>query len=168
MCLRTPCCAVLVADSLIGIFYGDFYELTLLESQRASISSAAACMQKKCPWSLCLPTKSDLLLSYAARLKLSYPATPSSVPLSELPTNTPRCTHTHTQNPHPHPPPILEAFILSLILSLLFARICSKLSRLRAFYVNLVAQKAKPWLQAKSASFKKKGRKKRDTSKRIV
>lgn len=37
--------SAVLADSLIGIFYGDFYELTLLESQRASISSAAACMQ---------------------------------------------------------------------------------------------------------------------------
>lgn len=49
--------------------------------------------KKKCPWSLCLPTKSDLLLSYAARLKLSYPATPSSVPPSALATNTPTYTH---------------------------------------------------------------------------
>lgn len=97
LCLSEKlCCAVVVADSLIGIFYGDFCELTLLESQRASIESTAACMQKNCPWSFCLPTKSDLLLSYAARLKLSYPATPSSVPPSALTSNIPTYTHTHT------------------------------------------------------------------------
>lgn len=114
-----------MAESLIGIFYGDFYELTLLESQRTSISSAAALTQRKCPWSICLPTKSDLLLSDTARLKLSYPATPCSV-LS-------RHQHTDTQT---H-----QSFKLSFGRSPLvnfFARICSKLFTLQAFYVNIV------------------------------
>lgn len=66
-------------------------------------------MQKKCPWSLCLPTKSDLLLSNTARLKLSYPATPPPYPpltlllalttnnLPPLPHTTPhKHTHIHT------------------------------------------------------------------------
>lgn len=102
------CCVAAVADSLIGIFYADFYELTPLESQRASISSAAACMLKKCPWSLCLPTKSDLLLSNGARLKLSYPAAPSSV--------SPHCPHQQNFSPKPLAPfspcpLLLEAFI---------------------------------------------------------
>lgn len=55
-------------------------------------------MQKKCPWSLCLPTKSDLLLSNTARLKLSYPATPPSIP----PTHPSACPH-HKQPPTPAP-----------------------------------------------------------------
>lgn len=89
---------------------------------------------------------------------------------AQLPSNPlqypPPAQHTHTPRPYP---PVLQAFILSLILSLLYARIRSKLSRLRAFYVNLVAQKMQPWLQAKSASLKKtKKHEKRDTSKRIV
>lgn len=103
-------------------------------------------MQKKCPWSLCLLTKSDLLLSNTARLKLSYPATPSSVRSSALTTNNPTQTHT----------PLLEAFILSLILSLLFTRICSKLSRLRAFYVNLVAHKCEAMVTSQIHILKKR------------
>lgn len=47
MCLsESTYMSVELADSRNGIFYSDFYELTLLESQRASISSAAGCIQK--------------------------------------------------------------------------------------------------------------------------
>lgn len=130
------CCAVVVADSLIGIFYGDFDELTLLESQRASIQSAVACMQKKCPSSLCLPTKSDLLLSDAARLKLSYPATPSSVPLMPpTPSLTPVRTHTHK--------PVLQAFIWSLLLSLLFCQNLFKTFHTAGFLCKSCVKKKK-------------------------
>lgn len=105
-----------MAERLIGIFYGDFYELTLLESQRTSILSAAARMQRKCPWSICLPTKSDLLLSDTARLKLSYPATPCSVLSRHQHTHTHVNTHTHTD------PPVLQAFIWSLPVSRLLCQ----------------------------------------------
>lgn len=118
-----------MTESLIGIFYGDFYELSLLESHRTSISSAATHMQRKCPWSICLPTKSDLLLSDAARLKLSYSPTPCSV----LSCHHHSHTHTHTQ--------IHQSFRLSFGRSQLvdfFARISSKLSTLQGFYVNIV------------------------------
>lgn len=56
-------------------------------------------MQKKSPWSLCLPTKSDLLLSNTARLKLSYPATPPPYPPLPHPS---ACPH-HKQPPTPTP-----------------------------------------------------------------
>lgn len=57
-----------MAHSLIDISYADFNELSLLESQRGRVCSPAACVQKGgCPWSLCLPSKSDLLLSYTDR-----------------------------------------------------------------------------------------------------
>lgn len=147
-----------MAESLIGIFYGDFYELTLLESQRTSISSTAARMQRKCPRSICLPTKSDLLLSEAARLKLSYPATPCSVLSRHQHTHT--CTRTHTQ--------IHQSFRLSFGRSPLvdfFARICSKLSTLQAFYVNIVLHvhankiKCSAQLQTNSVPLEKKKRK---------
>lgn len=81
-------------------FWWWFYELTILESQNTSISSAAACMQKKrFPWSLCLPTKLDLLLTKAATLQLSSPASPFNVPPPATATSTPHgCTlHTPTR-----------------------------------------------------------------------
>lgn len=99
-----------------------------------------------------------------SQAKAQLPSNPLQCP--SLATNTPTYTNTHTRT-STHTP-ILEAFIWSLLLSVLFARICSKLSRLQAFYVNLVVQKkCGTQLQAKSASFKKKGGAGGDTSNRI-
>lgn len=91
--------------------------------------------------------------------QVGFAALKHSQAKAQLPSNPLQCPSPCPHHRHPSVEthkPLLEAFILSLILSLLFARICSKLSRLRAFYVNYVAQKCEAMVTSQIHILKKK------------
>lgn len=143
------CCAVVLAYSLTGIFYGDFHEACSIRITEGFHLVSSSLHAKEVSLEPLFTNQVGFAALKHSRAKAQLPSSPPSCtptpPPFSLPSPQttshphstpphPTQTHTHTRYPHLHSHPlVLEAFILSLILRLLFARICVNFSDCELF-----------------------------------